>query len=117
MNIQQFKQKLEEEKRLLEEELKDVGKPNPLNPSDWEAKEEPNAEKADLNTQADVYEEIEERHAITDTLEARLQNVNAALARIGEGSYGVCEVCGERIEEDRLNANPAARTCKAHLNN
>ena len=39
-----------------------------------------------------------------------------ALERIEKGTYGICEVGNEEIEEDRLNANPAARTCKAHLN-
>jgi RNA polymerase-binding transcription factor DksA len=33
-----------------------------------------------------------------------------------EGKYGICKVCGEEIEEARLEANPAAETCKAHLN-
>ncbi|MBI3020142.1 MAG: TraR/DksA C4-type zinc finger protein [Parcubacteria group bacterium] len=47
----------------------------------------------------------------------RLANVNAALARIDEGKYGVCEVCGERIEEDRLKADPSAPTCKEHMSN
>jgi RNA polymerase-binding transcription factor DksA len=32
------------------------------------------------------------------------------------GSYGKCEVCGKAIEADRLEANPAAPTCKEHMN-
>ena len=31
-------------------------------------------------------------------------------------TFGICEVCGKEIEEDRLLANPSARTCKKHLN-
>ena len=37
------------------------------------------------------------------------------LKKIEEGSFGVCEINGDKIEEDRLLANPAARTCKKHL--
>jgi len=116
MDINFLKQKLEEEKSLLEKELQGVGKQNPLNKADWEATEEHNPETADLNTKADAHEDIEERHALTDTLEARLANVNAALEKIHNGAlYGMCEVCGGKIEEDRLEANPAAKTCKKHM--
>ena len=31
------------------------------------------------------------------------------------GTYGSCEISGEAIEVERLEANPAARTCKAHI--
>ncbi len=40
-----------------------------------------------------------------------LDEVEAALLRIDEGSYGVCEVCGEPIGAERLSAIPWARLC------
>jgi RNA polymerase-binding transcription factor DksA len=40
-----------------------------------------------------------------------LVEIEAALARIQEGSYGVCEVCGEPIGAQRLSAIPWARLC------
>lgn len=42
-----------------------------------------------------------------------LEEVEAALARIDAGSYGVCEACGEPIGADRLSAIPWARLCIA----
>lgn len=45
--------------------------------------------------------------ATENTLEERLGNVNAALERIEQGTYGVT-TDGETIPEDRLQANPAA---------
>jgi RNA polymerase-binding transcription factor DksA len=36
--------------------------------------------------------------------------------QIEKGAYGTCKICGEKIEEDRLEANPAAQTCKLHMN-
>ena len=41
--------------------------------------------------------------------------VDEALEKIEKGTYGICETGGEKIEEDRLEANPSARTCKAHM--
>lgn len=41
----------------------------------------------------------------------RLEEIAAALRRLDEGTYGVCEVCGGPIAEARLEARPAARTC------
>ncbi|MGZ4339311.1 MAG: TraR/DksA family transcriptional regulator [Gaiellaceae bacterium] len=40
-----------------------------------------------------------------------LQDIEDALRRIDEGSYGVCEVCGRPIGADRLSAIPWARLC------
>lgn len=51
------------------------------------------------------------------TLQTRLTDVNAALGKIEAGTFGICEVSGEPIEADRLEANPAARTNKANMNN
>ncbi|MCA1982426.1 TraR/DksA family transcriptional regulator [Nocardioides nematodiphilus] len=42
-----------------------------------------------------------------------LAEIDAALARLDAGSYGVCEQCGEPIAEARLEARPAARLCIA----
>jgi RNA polymerase-binding transcription factor len=43
-----------------------------------------------------------------------LVEVDAALARVAAGTYGVCEVCGEPITPERLEARPAARRCLRH---
>ena len=40
-----------------------------------------------------------------------LAEIEAALLRIGDGSYGVCQVCGEPIGAERLSAIPWARLC------
>jgi DnaK suppressor protein len=40
-----------------------------------------------------------------------LDEVEAALLRIEEGSYGVCEICGEPIGAERLSAIPWTRYC------
>ena len=40
-----------------------------------------------------------------------LRRIDSALARLSEGSYGVCEDCGQRIPEARLAAEPTAIRC------
>ena len=51
-----------------------------------------------------------------ELLESRLNNVLFALEEIDKDSFGLCEVCKKEIEMTRLEANPAAKTCKKHLN-
>ncbi|MGZ4464113.1 MAG: TraR/DksA family transcriptional regulator [Nocardioides sp.] len=42
-----------------------------------------------------------------------LADVEAALSRLDDGTYGTCERCGGPIGEGRLEARPVARTCIA----
>lgn len=42
-----------------------------------------------------------------------LEAIQAALARIDDGTYGRCEICGEMINAPRLTAIPTARRCVA----
>ena len=49
-------------------------------------------------------------------LEVRLEQVNKALEKIENDTYGTCEKCGTDIPEERLKANPAATTCIEHTN-
>lgn len=40
-----------------------------------------------------------------------MEAIQAALARIDAGTYGICETCGETISAARLTAMPMARRC------
>lgn len=114
-NINDLKSKLLEEKARLEGELSGVGHRNPEIEGDWEpSAPDLNNPTADVNDVADSMEAFEEGAAIEVELEARLLEVDAALARIEAGTYGVCRICGEKIEDARLEANPSAPTCIAH---
>lgn len=44
-----------------------------------------------------------------------LQKVDSALERMDNGTYGICEVCHEPIEEERLLVNPLMSFCLDHL--
>ena len=49
-------------------------------------------------------------------LAALLEEVDAALDRFQTGAYGLCDVCHDPVEADRLIANPMERFCLDHLN-
>src|SRR5687767_11925600 len=112
-----FKDKLEEEKKLVEKELGKVGRINPDNPSDWEATPPVGRDtsQADENTVADAIEGYEDNVAMVKTLEARYKDIKSGLDKIKHGVYGICQVCQKEIETARLEANPSARTCKEHM--
>ncbi len=111
-----YKEKLEKESQALREELSTVGVENPDTPADWEPKPENiDIMDADLNEVADRIEAQQESQGILDGLEARYQNIMRALKKIEQGTFGTCEICGNEIEEDRLEAIPSARTCKVHM--
>jgi RNA polymerase-binding transcription factor len=58
--------------------------------------------------------EAVERLATTATarsLAASIKDIDRALIKIEEGTYGVCDSCGEPIAEARLEALPAAALC------
>lgn len=114
-NISDLKNMLLEEKARLVGELSGVGHKNPAIEGDWEpTAPDLNNPTADINDVADSMEAFEGNAAIEVELEARLLEVDAALARIEAGTYGICRICGMAIEDARLHANPAAPTCIAH---
>jgi RNA polymerase-binding transcription factor DksA len=119
IDINHFKQKLEQEKQELKEDLERIGRINPDNPKDWGAvKEDLNVLQSDSNELADTFEEFEEDTAVLKELETRLMEVNHALNKIaGEADteYGVCEVSEKEIPEERLEVNPAARAHVDHV--
>ena len=49
-------------------------------------------------------------------LQDLLAEVDSALERMDNGSYGLCENCHDTIESDRLECNPLVRFCLDHLN-
>ncbi len=115
--MEKYKAKLEEEMKLLEEELATLGKKD-VETGDWEAvpeSEEKSQDVEDEGDMADRAEDYEERSSALGVLEKRLDDVKKALAKIEEGKFGICEICGNAIEEERLNVNPSAKTCESDM--
>lgn len=49
--------------------------------------------------------------SILEHVDAELADVEHALRRLDDGTYGTCEACGGPIGDERLAAQPAARFC------
>lgn len=56
-----------------------------------------------------------ENKVLASQLQSELDEVERALAKLDEGTYGLCETCGEGISPVRLEAMPAARFCIDHV--
>jgi len=110
-----LKTKLEEEFSKVVADLQTIATQNPVT-GDWvsiPASEE--IGNADENIVADVTEEWNSRRALMTQLETRYLNIKRALEKMENGTYGNCEISGEPIEDERLMANPAARTNLANI--
>jgi RNA polymerase-binding transcription factor DksA len=110
-----IKEKLEKERDMLVSQMKDMGKLDPET-GEWEATpDEIEVPETDQNNMADRFEDFESRSSMLSALGPRLVNIIKAIKGINRESFGKCEICKKDIELARLNANPAARTCKKHL--
>jgi DnaK suppressor protein len=109
--------KLEAQLLTVTQELSNIGTLDATT-DDWEAipDQEESGGDADENTHADASEDLNERTATLTDLERQYRDTKRALAKIANGTYGLCEICGGAIEEKRLDFKPDARTCLAHLN-
>lgn len=114
MDMKHYNETLLAEKETLTEELSGIARFN-TDTGTWEATPDQDMMgEIDDNDAADRFEDFEGRSGMVTTLQARLSDVEKALKKIEDGTYGTCEVCGKKIEEDRLDAVPSAKTCKEH---
>jgi RNA polymerase-binding transcription factor DksA len=62
---------------------------------------------------SDVANRMEDR-MLVDTVAEQRRAIENALARLDDGSYGHCAVCGRDIDDERLEARPEVPTCREH---
>lgn len=62
----------------------------------------------------DARPERDEELTVLVRIQADLADVDRALERLDDGSYGTCEVCGEALADEVLATAPATRLCAAH---
>jgi RNA polymerase-binding transcription factor DksA len=104
---------LEQRKRLQDGRERSDGK-------DVEAQQqqEQTSELSTLdNHPADQGTETLEREralAVMEQIDTRIEEIDAALARLDDGRFGKCEICGRDIPPERLEARPEARFCVDH---
>ncbi|MCD2189696.1 TraR/DksA family transcriptional regulator [Actinomycetospora soli] len=59
-------------------------------------------------------EEFMDAEAMEDLTARQVTEIDEALARIEDGSWGRCVVCGRDIDAERLEARPQAERCREH---
>ena len=100
----EFKALLQAQRKLLQEEVREK-----IAASGQELGFVNQSKITDDDGLADAAAEMEVAMVMRESQE--LQEIEAALARIDDGSYGSCYDCGEDIDQARLKAYPAARRC------
>lgn len=112
--ISELKKKLEEEQALLKKDLLKFANKDKKIADDYDTRfPDFGGRSSSPDENANETEAYENLLAIEYALELRLKDVSEALARIKESNYGNCEICKKEIVLNRLNANPAAKTCLA----
>lgn len=104
-----FKKKLEKEKEVLEKQYRDLEEGNLLSSQSEFSGEMPFEE--DYAASATTTFERERDLSLSENVKDLLKRVNEALDHIENGTYGTCDMCGERIQEERLKALPYANLC------
>lgn len=115
LSLAKIKQKLEDEKAGLEQELQKFAQKDKKLPGDWDTrypKLNGGAGSQALEDAADEVEEYSTRLPIEYSLETLLKEINLALEKIKKGKYGLCEKCKKPISQTRLKIYPAASTCR-----
>jgi RNA polymerase-binding transcription factor DksA len=114
VNPDEARQRLEHERKRLVE-VKETFDDEHL---DEETESEATSELSSIDQhQADLGTETFEREkdlSILEQIDGELVDVEHALKRLDDGTYGTCEVDGEPIPEERLEALPATRFCLKH---
>jgi RNA polymerase-binding protein DksA len=107
--LERFRKRLEEEKARLEEQIEDYQRDLEearLTESSSDRSPDPgNAEASSMKLEYAKELSIEQ-----NTLDL-LNKVNRALERVADGSYGICEVCGNAIPVERLDVLPYSTLC------
>jgi DnaK suppressor protein len=95
-------------KKILNIQLEELLKSN-----DNTSRNIPEAEKdpLDFTDQASVESELDLNIHIKEREGRLIAKIQEALERLEDGSFGICEECGEPIAEKRLKARPVTALC------
>jgi RNA polymerase-binding protein DksA len=103
MGFDLLKKRLEKEKKHLQDELRR------LEASSYERREGSPFGKRE--EEADAVSELEKKIAEEKRAKGLLSEIEHALHKFEEGTYGLCDECGEPIDPKRLEAIPQTSLC------
>ena len=105
-NFKQFRSRLESEQKRLLEELEQLNAS--IRPTDVRREGSPFGKREEEATESF---ELEKRLALEKQIRDHLAEVGHALHKFEEGTYGLCDSCGQPIDPNRLEALPQASLC------
>jgi RNA polymerase-binding protein DksA len=106
-----YRKRLEEEKERLLHAVGFLVKENPGSISDELGELAQGGTDNHLGDTATAMHDRELDDGLEESARETLAEIDAALQRIEDGTYGICEVCGKPIGAERLSAIPWARLC------
>lgn len=111
------RQKLEFYKNLLLKEREDV-----LDTMNRMDDNEPNESMRDYFDELSTYDNhpadlgtetfmVDQTRNLKNVVNLRLKEIDESLGKIEDGTYGLCDICGKKIKEERLELIPEAKIC------
>ena len=110
IDIEHFRTLLEEERGRVQSAIKNLSDEHPGSVED-ETDDLATASDNHMGDLASVTVNREIDYSLGENSEQVLADIDAALKRIEDGSYGTCTKCGKEIGEERLEAMPWAALC------
>ncbi len=109
VDVEHFRGRLVDERRRVVDAIDNIHAENPGSLSD--ETEETTYQDNHLGDVATATFDREMASSLEENSTHVLAEIDAALARIDDGTYGTCERCGRPIGEERLEARPWATLC------
>lgn len=106
-----YRKRLEEERARLVHAVSFLEKENPGNISEELGELAEGGTDNHLGDTATAMYDRELDEGLEEGARETLLEIDAALKRIEDGTYGICEACGKPIGEERLKAIPWTRLC------
>ncbi|HSI97145.1 MAG TPA: TraR/DksA C4-type zinc finger protein [Gaiellaceae bacterium] len=108
LDLEHFRQTLEDERTRLRSALESVNHEGSLSDESGDLASGPGDHLADHATET-YMRELD--GGLEENVEHLIAEIDAALERIDEGTYGICTRCGRPIAAERLEAVPYATLC------
>jgi RNA polymerase-binding protein DksA len=106
IELEKIRARLETERQRLQAEIDDLQ--TKVESADARREGSPFGKREEEATESF---ELEKRLALEKQVRANLAEVEHALDKLSKGTYGLCDVCGQPIHADRLEAMPHANLC------
>lgn len=112
MDMEQARQRLDDERRRLDE-LRQQAVATLADERESDAGELSSLDQHPADMGTEVHDR-EVNESVLQGFDTQIAEIDAALDRVDDGTYGRCEECREPIPDDRLEVVPAARFCAQH---